>query len=207
MALGRMAMQFRQWMPEHYNRRFASAYYDAQLEQMREGFYRSAGRFTWELMKEARELKFQWRTRWKHLSNEERRNCRRAATEACMFATLCIMCSAMAGWKDKNKKVRWKMFIWYNLLRAKLESGASFPLSTDFFKNIVTLLQSPAAAVKSLDRFTGLLEFWNIFHEIKSGRYKGWSEYERNLVKAVPLYSQFLKFLDLGKDNYMFNYF
>ena len=46
-----------------------------------------------------------------------------------------------------------------------------------------------------------------MFNEIKSGRYKGWSEYERNLAKAIPIYSQFLKFLDLGKDNYMFNYF
>lgn len=45
-------MQFRNWMPAHYNRRLASKYYDARLNQDREGYYRTLGRFTWNLMKD-----------------------------------------------------------------------------------------------------------------------------------------------------------
>ena len=51
-ALGRLAMQFRQWMPAHYSRRFSSASYDSRLDQWREGYYRTLGRFTINLMKD-----------------------------------------------------------------------------------------------------------------------------------------------------------
>ena len=51
-ALGRLAMQFKQWMPAHYYRRFARPYYDAQLDQYREGYYQTMLKFSWNLIKD-----------------------------------------------------------------------------------------------------------------------------------------------------------
>ena len=49
--------------------------------------------------------------------------------------------------------------------------------------------------------------FDNMFNEIESGRYKGWSEYEAGLVKTIPVYSQIRKVIDIKDESYMFNIF
>ena len=87
----------------------------------------------------------------------------------------------------------------------KLETGAAIPFNPSFFKNGMTLLQSPAASIKSINNFGGLFCFWNMFDEIKSGKYKGWSEYTRDLYMATPFVGQIKKVVDLKNENYMFN--
>lgn len=207
-ALGRMAMQFRQWMPAHYSRRFASAYYDAQLEQFREGYYRTLGRFSLDLLKDLRHAKFQMATRWSKLSDTEKKNMKRSFGELSMFALLSVLCSMCGHWKDKKNNLGERLIL-YNLMRMKMEAGASipWPLSPDFISNTWSIIQSPAASMKTLEGLTNLLEFQNMFNEIQSGRYKGWSEYERDLVKAIPLYGQVRKAVDLSTEDYMFNIF
>lgn len=202
-ALGRMAMQFRQWMPAHYNRRFAGTYYDAALDQYREGFYTTLGKFTWETLKDIRRAKFEVATRWNSLNNHEKANMRRAAAEIAIFCMLTGLIALMGPEKDR-KGMWYDRMITYQLKRMKLETGASAPITPDFLKNINTLLQSPAASIKSFNNIAGLLEFWNIFNEIESGRYKGWSEYERNVSQLLPIYGQIKRTLDLSTEDYMF---
>ena len=205
-ALGRMAMQFRQWMPAHYSRRFASAYYDAQLEQFREGYYRTSWRFMINLISDLRHAKFQLATRWSKLSDTEKRNLRRAGGEMTLWAILGILCSMMGHWKDR--KGNWgERLILYNLKRMKLDTEASVPWPPTFFANVTTILQSPAASINSFNNVASLVEFWNMFHEIQSGRYKGWSEWERDFANSVPLYGQIRKAVDISEENYMFNIF
>ena len=207
-ALGRLAMQFRQWMPAHYSRRFAEAYYDAALGEFREGYYRTLGRFTLNLIKDLRYAKFQIGTRWHKLNEKERKNMIRAFSELGMFVVLSILCGALGHWKDKKGNFSERLAL-YNLKRMKLETGASipWPLSPDFIPNVWTLLQSPAAAMKVAENLTNLLQFQNMFNEIQSGRYRGWSEWERDAVKATPIIGQARKFIDLATENYMFNIF
>jgi len=45
--VGRMLMNFRQWMPAHYQRRFGKRHYNSILQEDREGFYVSTARFIW----------------------------------------------------------------------------------------------------------------------------------------------------------------
>jgi hypothetical protein len=202
-ALGRLAMQFRQWMPAHYYRRFARPYYDAALDQYREGFYLTFGRFALDTIKDLSRAKFQLATNWKSLSNHEKANMRRALAEIGIFAMLSGIIALMGPEKDK-KGVWYDRMILYQLKRMKLETGASAPITPDFLKNINTLLQSPAASIKSFNNIAGLFEFWNIFNEIESGRYKGWSEYERNLSQLAPVYGQIRKAVDISNEDYMF---
>lgn len=203
-CLGRLAMQFRQWMPAHYNRRFASAYYDASMDQWREGYYQTLGRFSLNLIKDIASAKFQLATHWSELSNHEKANIRRALAEIGIFAELTCLISMMGPEKDRKGAWLDRMII-YNLKRMKLDTGASMPLTTDFLDNIWTILQSPAASIKTFNNITDLLQFQNMFVEIQSGRYKGWSVYERDFGEIVPIYGQLRKVRDITDEDYMFS--
>lgn len=204
-ALGRMAMQFRQWMPAHYNRRFAGAYYDAQMEQWREGYYRTLGKFSLNLMRDLVRAKFELATHWNELSEHEKANIRRALTEVGIFAELTALI-AMAGPEKDRKGVWLERMVIYNLNRMKLEVGASMP-SLDFLDNAWTILQSPAASIKTVNNILDIFKFQNMFVELQSGRYKGWTEYERDLVELIPLYGQLNKVVDITEEDYMFKIF
>lgn len=203
-ALGRLIMQFRQWMPAHYYRRFASTYYDATLDQQREGYYRTLRRFSWNTMKDLARMKLSIATNWNQLSTHEKNNITRALTDITTFWLLVLGVTLMGPEKDKKGNWYDRMVI-YNLKRMKLESGASMPITPDFFKNIFTIVQSPAAAINSCNNILNVLEFWNMFNEIESGRYKGWSEWERDLIHILPLYGNVRKVFDISDEDYMFS--
>lgn len=204
-ALGRLAMQYRQWMPAHYNRRFASTYYDARLDKWREGYYRTLYRFSLNLIRDLVRMKFELITNYNNLEQHEKANLKRALSEISIYITLSILISAMGPEKDKKGVWASRMII-YNLKRMKLETGASMP-SPDFIGNIWTLMQSPAAAVRTINNITDLLEFQNMFVEIQSGRYKGMSRYERDLIELIPLYGNINKVFDVTDEDYMFQIF
>lgn len=201
---GRLAMQYRQWMPAHYNRRFAGAYYDAAMDQWREGYYRTLGKFSLDLMKDIAHAKFQLATHWKELTPTEKANVRRALAEISIFWVLTALISMMGPEKDK-KGVWLDRMIIYNLKRMKLDTGASMPLNAGFFQNIWTIMQSPAASLKTFNNITDLIQFQNMFVELESGRYKGWSVWERDFTELVPVYNQVRKVVDIADEDYMFN--
>ena len=204
-SLGRLALQFRQWMPTHYYRRFASTYYDARLDEQREGYYRTLGRFVLETMKDLRHLKFQLATNWSKLSNKEKSNIGRALTELISFGLLGLLISLLGP--EKDRKGNWsKRMLSYQLRRLYLETGASIPWIS-LVKNAKTIIQSPAAAINSVDGLIDVLCIWNMNDEIQSGRYKGWSEWERDVIQAIPLYSQISRVRDLSNEEYMFALF
>lgn len=202
-ALGRLAMQFRQWMPAHYYRRFARKYYDPILEQEREGYHITMGKFIWETVKDMSRAKFQLATRFRNLSNHERANLRRSISEIGIFALLTVALSMLGPAKD-HKGVWYKRWLSYCLQRMKLEAGASVPITPSFLENIWSILKSPAPAIKSFNNIADILWLPNIFNEIESGRYKGWNRYMKDLVELIPIYGQINKVIDINTEDYMF---
>lgn len=205
-SYGRLIMQFRQWMPAFYGERFSKAHYDARQGKYREGYYRTFFRFNLELIKDLRRAKFELATHWNELSQQEKANIRKALAEIQIFLTLQVLISRMG--KAKDKKGVWAdRMILYALNRAKLETGAAMPFNFEFISNIWTILRSPAAALNQVDNMTALLRFDNMCKEIETGRYKGWTEYETDLVKTLPIYGQIRKVIDIKNEDYMFNMF
>ena len=87
--------------------------------------------------------------------------------------------------KKKQKNNTWaKRMAQYQLRRIYLETGASIPFTPDFFQNITTMLQSPAAAISSFNNIASLIEVWNIFEEIESGKYTLVDHYDRTDLTA-----------------------
>lgn len=205
-ALGRMVMQFRQWMPAHYFRRFQSATYDAELETWREGYYRTFGRFVWNLLKDLRYLKFNIATQWNSLNESEKANIKRALTELNAYVALSTYIMFAGPAKDKDRNWAERMAL-YQAYRLKMETGASIPLPSSLIDNTMTIIQSPAAAINSCNNLFNLLEVWNMFTEIQSGRYEGWTVWERDALKSIPLAGNILKTVDLSTEEYMFSMF
>ena len=204
-ALGRLLMQFRQWMPAHYGRRFGGKRYDAILGE-REGYYRTFGRVMTGILKDLVRMKFNYASLKESLSPHEKANLKKALFEIGMFLVLAGLIS-LAGkpddddtWGEKQLK--------YQLRRMKLETGASCPIIfTSFFDNMWSIMKSPIPAVDKVDSLIDIVQFWKMNDEIQRGRYKGWSKWERDTFKAIPLASNIKNVYDFVEDDFMFKMF
>lgn len=189
---GRLLIQFRQWMPAHYMRRFARAHYDSDLEQWREGYYVTVVKTLNSMWKDLKHGEMQFLKYKDQLSNHEKANLRRALSEVSMFFMLLLLCRLGGRVKDKDRSWLDKMFL-YQIHRMYLETGASMPFNGGFFSNIFQLLQSPAASINTFEAVSKVIQFWNMFDEIQTGRYQGWTEWERDAFKLIPAADQLLK--------------
>lgn len=203
-ALGRLAMIFRKWMMPHYNRRFKGAYYDVQMDQYKEGMYRSMNGFAIAIINELREGKFKWGTAWGTMSDTEKANIKRATTEMATFFALSLTLFLMGSWKDDET---WAgRMAQYFLRRLHLEIGTSFwppMLITDG----MTIIQSPTAGMKTFENLISAAKFWNSWDTIESGKYKGHSVYYRDNIRSIPLFNNLKKLSEIGTEDYMFNMF
>ena len=200
-AIGRLVMQFRQWMPAHYMRRFARAHYDADLEQWREGYYTTVVKTLNQMRKEYKRAGIQVLKLGSTLSEHEKANLRRANAELAQFWMLMFLVRLGGRVKDRDRSWLDKMAL-YQIHRMNLEVGGSMPVNGDFFSNIFQILQSPAASINTFQRFSKMIQFWNMFDEIQTGRYQGWSEWQRDVYQGIPALGQITKAVDF--DDSMF---
>jgi hypothetical protein len=200
-AIGRLIMQFRQWMPAHYMRRFARAHYDADLEQWREGYYDTVVKTINQIAKESWKAKMLTLKYYNTLSEHEKANLRRAQAEVSEFLTLMVLVRLGGRVKDRDRSWLDKMAL-YQIHRMYLEVGASMPLNTGFFDNLFTILQSPAASINTFERLAKIIQVWNMFDEIQTGRYQGWSEWQKDIYQGIPALGQITKAVDF--DDSMF---
>lgn len=203
-AWGRLIMQFRQWMPAHYMRRFARAHYDADLEQWREGYYITVAKTINNMIRELKRAGAAAAVNFKYLSEHEKANLRRAIAEISEFAILFSLVRLGGRVKDRDRSWLDKMAL-YQIRRMYLEVGASMPLNGAFFDNIFQILRSPAASIDTFEKVSKILQFWNMFDEIERGRFQGWSEWERDAFNLVPALGQIYK--AVAFDDSMFSQF
>lgn len=193
-AIWRLVMQFRQWMPAHYERRFARGHWDQDLEQWREGYYVTVAHVLNNLARDIKKGQFDLLSDYVKgvkYTEHEIANLRRATAEVGMFVTLLI--TSLVGDRLKDKDSSWgeKMFI-YQLHRMALEVGASVP-SHMFIKNIFQLMNSPAPVVNTLERIRKFINFGDMFNEVESGRYEGWYQWQKELFIMLPYTDQIVK--------------
>ena len=203
-ALWQLLLQFRQWMPATYNKRFSRPYYDAVLGENKEGFYYTFVKFLWNTTKDLIRGHMQFKLNFNNLTNGEKANLRKAFSEVTMFVVLAVLCSMMKGYEGKDQAWHKKMLA-YQLERLKLDTGSMVP-TTEMLENMWQILQSPMAGMEGLHNLFNIFKFQNCAVEIQQGRYKGWSVYERDLLKVTPFQS-LVKVKDLSTENYMFNIF
>ena len=208
-ALWRAILQFRQWMFGMYNKMYSRPYYDAVTGKMKEGAYYSAYKFVVGTIHDLKNMTIKEAIENNKLSADERRNVRVAGAQASLFVMLFCICALTKGWKDKDDRAL--RLLAYQMRRLEMETGALVPWPPTFVKNVFTLIQSPAAGVKTLENLSQLfdfahLAFWSESSYIKSGRFKGWWKPFKAAWTATPIYN-IQRLIDMDDYNYMFNIF
>lgn len=202
--LGRLLMQYRQWMPAFFMNRFKTKRYNDATEKEEEGFYLTTAKFIYNNIADLFKLKFQLATRWNMLNNYQKGNIARALTEVTLFWALSLILNLSGAPDDDDPMIVNTMK--YAGYRLKLELGSGFPVNLGFAKNIITLTRSPIPAMEKTDYLINLLGIWDLGETIESGKYEGWNKYLRNLYYAVPFARNFGRVYDMYSGNLeMFN--
>lgn len=180
-AIGRMGMMFRKWIKPSLNRRFKSVTYNFDMREWTEGYYRTTGRFMWQLAKELREGQFAIGANWDNLTNTEKANIKRATTEVGHLLLLALLLG-LIDWPDDDDERSWLVgMAEYQARRLYTEVGAMTPgtqMASEFFR----IVKSPAAAINTMEGCLDLIGLMNPENYetfagedalLRSGRFKG----------------------------------
>jgi hypothetical protein len=203
---GRFVMNLRQWMVEHYSRRYRGEHFDASLGEWREGYYNTVGRLFTSWGRAMFHFESEYATRWSEMSNAQKANCRRAIAEQIVLFSLLGLSFALGEPEDHKKEFWTRMWI-YQTKRAIMDTRGSTPYGIPM--EITKMINSPVAATNTVNAlmypFVGLPD---VDDTIKSGRYKGWNKYGRNMLKYwVPFYNQIDQLEHMSEDEAAFAIF
>lgn len=211
-AWGRLVMNFRQWMPAHYARRFNQLHWDATLGDFREGYYVTCAKFVLDCAKQIKQGQFDLVTRYNNLNDMQKANLKRAFTETIILMMLTYL-SRLGFGDDPKHRTKVEAMLKYEIKRMLLETSASDPFSIlqkgEFFSNIYKTLNSPIAAIAPAQRFTTLFGIEDLItmKTIQRGPHEGDLVYFRNVERAIPFYDQVYKWWHIDTDNSMFQIF
>lgn len=225
--LGKMVMNFRQWMVEHYSRRFRGSHFDATLGKNREGYWVSLykglvnrdTKNTWNrgkhldaigmFMKDLCTFMFRAQSQWHNLDDMQRYNINRVRTEIAGFILLTGLSFAL-GDPDRHKREFWRRFWIYQTKRMIMDTEASMP-HPKAISSILTIIQSPMSSVQMMSSMMYVLyglTNGDLTKEIQSGDHKGEIKYWRNVKKYVlPFYKDIERLRTLDNDEAIFKVF
>lgn len=203
---GRFIMNLRQWMVEHYSRRFRSSHYDATLGENREGFYNTTSKFAYAMIGDIFNFQRESMLHWNEMNSMQKANCRRALSELTVLSSLLTLSFAL-GEPDEHKKEFWMRMWIYQTKRAITDINGSTPWGIPMEMN--TLINSPIAASNVVNSFIyPFAGIEDINETIKSGKHKGENRYFRNIKKyLIPFYGQIEQLGEMDTDNSVFQVF
>lgn len=210
--VGRAAMQFKQWMVEHYSRRYRGRYFDGTTRTWQEGYYTTVYKLMKSWMVDVFKMNAEATARWDQLDETQKNNVTRAIAELVCFAGLLSIAAALGDPKEHKGEGLYRFLI-YQIRRLIMDEEASIPpipgVTGGFVKEGVTLAQTPFAFIKTVNGLlypiTGLGEIGDVY---KVGRNKGKSKYWTKIKKnTIPFYGQIDQLLHMDNEDYVFNVF
>ena len=204
-CFGRLIMNFRQWMPSHYQRRFRGLHYNYDLGEFREGYYTTAFKFLLDTVKEWNDGGWHLATRWHELNPMQLANMKRAMAETMLLVGLSASIASLGRYKDKKGNWAYRNLM-YQLMRMRMETMASTP-SPGFVSNIITILNSPAACITQFSKMAKLLTLTDILETIEGGKYDGENLWLHNAENALPFIKQVQNQYELATEDDLFQIF
>ena len=206
-AFGRLLMNFRQWMPAHYARRFNKTHYDADLGQYRRGYYVSAFNFVYNAALGFVKNRTAIAASWDALSDMDRANIKRAIAEVETLVVLSVSLLGLGDYKDKKGNWAYRNLM-YQIKRMLMEVKASSPIDPfAFIDNIITMLNSPFAALNTIEKLRDTLNVLDMLDHIEGGKYDGENRWVHNLKKNAPFIGQISKQIALRDNDDLFKVF
>lgn len=204
--LGRFAMNLRQWMVEHYSRRYRARYWDSTLQEEREGFYNTTYKLMKSWINDLTRFQLEGAVRWKDMDKGQRANVRRALAEQVVLASLYGLSFALGEPEDHKKEFWYRMWI-YQTKRSIIDVKGSTPYGIPTEMN--TLINSPIAATSTVNAMLyPVVGLGDIDEEVKRGRYKGWKKYTKNMYKYwLPFAKHIEQIKDFSEDDQIFQIF
>lgn len=203
--IGRCIFNLKRWMIEHYSRRFRGSHWDSSLRQQREGYYTTVGKFMLSWANDLFNFESEAALHWKDMDAGQKANVRRALSENLILGCLLGLSFAL-GEPEEHKKDFWMRMWIYQTKRAIMETKGSTPYGLPF--EMDKLINSPIAATNTVNTllypFVGL---GDLNQTIKSGKYKGWNKYGRNMLKVLPFYGQIDQLQNMDEDPSIFSVF
>lgn len=204
--LGRFVMNLRQWMVEHYSRRFRASHFDATLGEYREGFWNTTSKMIYGTIGDVLGFEREAMLHWKNMNTMQKANVRRAMTE---FAVLCslLTLSFALGEPDEHKKEFWMRMWIYQTKRAITDINGSTPWGIPMEMN--TLINNPIAASNVVNSLLyPIMGLGDITETISRGKHKDENKYLRNIKKySLPFYGQIEQLREMDEDNGVFKVF
>jgi hypothetical protein len=201
--LGRLAMNFRQWMVEHYSRRYRKRHYDYAADKYVEGYYVTCFNVAKEFIKGYRDIAATYEMLKDILEDDQKANLRKAGMEVLILLSLMGLSMCLGDEDDHDGEFFMRLWI-LNTKRMLQETKAAMPIGaiTEFGR----LIDSPFPAMTTVSGLlypiTGIKDIDDV---IQRGRYKGWNKYWRNILwYTVPFYKQVDQILNLAQENSMF---
>lgn len=194
---GRCLMQLKQWMVEHYSRRYRGQYWDATLKERREGFYYTGLRLFRGIINNFRTTELENALRFSDMNEMEKANFKRLVGEALITIALFLIPNDIFAPEDDDEEQERMMK--YLALRGKQEIIHSTPIG--LVLNGASLAKNPLPITTTLKNLTypvtGLLDgHYKEEKKIQKGRYKDWNRYVRYMLKyTVPYYNQIDQYL------------
>lgn len=204
LAVGRLAMMYRNWIVPSFNRRFGGVTYNFDVQEWTEGYYATSWRFLTKIIEDLKEGQFNIAANFKSLDQREKNNIKAALTEISHFAILSIILRFIE-WPDDNEDTWITNMLEYQCRRLKTELGVMIP-GPSMLNEGLKIVKSPAAGVNTIDNLMGLFGLLNPFNYelisgeealLKSGRYKGESKATKLFYESpiVPMNKTIYKVL------------
>lgn len=204
--IGKYIMNLRQWMVEHYSRRFRKLHWDDTLKKFREGYYYTTFRLFAYMSSRMFKFESEYATSWGDMTNDQKANVRRTIAEQLILFSLLGLEFAL-GDPDEHKKEFWYRMWIYQTKRAIMEVRGSTPYGVPM--ELDKLINSPIPATNTINSLmypiTGLAD---LNKKVIKGPYKGYNLYCRNLLRYwAPFYNQIDQLNRMDIDDSVFNIF
>lgn len=204
-ALTRLLQQYRKWMKIQYSRRFQKGQMNLTTEIWEEGYYRTLGRITNELLRGER----QW---GQQLTEDEKYNIRRSLFEIFQTFAVFALCNWVEWPDDKDRP--WLMKLGELIARREAHELGGLTPSTVMLQEMLKTFKNPLPvtswAQNGFNLINSAMTPSDWVEELQSGPYKGMTKFEKNLIKSplpfVPWYNQIRRFtgdLDTSIQYYM----
>jgi len=208
-ALGRLGMQFRKWARPSWNKRFGTkfwgSFWNERREMLDEGYYKTASKFAWSLVKDIGNLQKNSSKEWNNLDETQKANVKRALAEA-VFLSAVILAGKLlqAGLDDDDDIDKVTAFMLWQTDRLYTEIALYQPLG--WWKESKKIFANPFASLRIADSYHKIFKHVITFDFLdeEKANYRGGQYYGENKLKIwmtslIPVATQWQRWDHMEK--------
>lgn len=201
--LGKLIMQFKQWMVGFYTKRFARRYWDADLEEWVEGYYNTVFKSLAAIIK----LEAGLAIREKGLDDYQKGNLTRFAAEMIILASLTLLKASLDAPEDREGEFWYRRWIYYTRRAlADVQMGNPIGLYANLKRMYSNLIPSARTLFDYSYIVVGLGDYGTEIQPPSPDA--GEDKYIRNVKeKTIPYYKYIKNWHKIDEDNTIFDDF